>query len=397
MKTRRAHHKLNYFQTIDFLKDFLYWNPQSIQNYKSKYFELARKYSFLSLTPELEFKDSVEFFAYSTLFGSEIFTLKESKDYCTREYQKLDEKTLKITLSRLYSSFRRVEPRLPSSPRTYYSFGDDFTIQYLFSLVKVDLFTYEQAKQFCTNQLFISTFSVKNLKKFYYELRLLEPRLPSAPHITYKGQGWVSFCNFFNLEERNLFTYSEARNYCISEYQKTIKLHSIKNLYAFYSDLRIKQPKLPSRPHITYENHGWISFKSLFNIETFFSYKECCSYCTKAYDELFGFDNPSNLNNFYYKLRQNEPRLPSGPYKFYKVQGLTSIKELFGLRKTVLFTLHEAIDYCHSQKRNLIKSGVSRGTFYERLRSIEKRLPSTPQAHYRQKHGRITLKTLFGL
>jgi hypothetical protein len=349
-----------YKQAIEHLADYWYLNPQYIPNFEDKYNELADSDKRLPDNPKEAYREYIDFFAYTTMFGEKFFTYDESVEYCfnarlkllSQDFNKkdadklglLDQKqiyellgdSIPSSLQVFYKDFRKDEPRLPSNPAVVYKAKGWDSVRTFFGLTEeVTFFTYNEAFEYCTEKYNALPDNEKsiNLRAYYSDLRGFEYRLPARPEPCYKAKGWNSFRTLFGLEDKELFTCDETQYYCTETYNALPVDKKSISLTDFYQQLRAVEPKLPSNPTMLYKNKGINSYFKLFGLENieYFTYEEALEYCTGKYSELTNNKKPINLKNFYLVLRKKEPRLRSCPDKFYKDKGWVGSRELFGL------------------------------------------------------------------
>jgi len=206
-----------------------------------------------------------------------------------------------------------------------------------------------------------------------------------------------STTHLFGLEKKQFFTFTEAQQYCIEAYKKTLD-EDKSSLHKLYHSLRGDEPKLPADPVFCYKNKGWKSTAHLFGLEKkqIFTFTEAQTYCTKAYKKASDKDK-SSLGKLYRSLREHEPKLPPNPVAYYKDKGGESIAYLFGLGKQLYFTFKETQAYCsEAYKMASDKDKSSFQKLYHSLRNKEPKLNSSPSRIYKDK-GWKSFAHLFGL
>ncbi|MEA1989433.1 MAG: hypothetical protein U9N57_09560 [Pseudomonadota bacterium] len=328
------------FFTFDEIVEFCSYAFQKNSGYsqlvglKAFYKELRLLESRMPSAPE-------QFYGVSSirmLFGlSQIafFTYQEAEEFCTQEYGSLpsDQKPAQLTL--FYKKLTSKGPVLPSTPERHYKGTGWVSYRVLFGLEDIVYLSYEDAFEYCSEEYKKISDNEKpsDLGAFYSTLRDENLNLPSTPSAFYKNKGWVSWRALFELEEKVLFSYLEAVEYCSKKYHDLSGKKKPTNLTKFYLELRGLDLRLPRAPGQAYKNKGWVSFKELFNAneKVFLTCEEAVAFCTKKYEECPVNEKPSNLRKFYKLLRASEPRLPGSPEEKYKSKGWKSIRAMFSL------------------------------------------------------------------
>ncbi len=141
-----------------------------------------------------------------------------------------------------YDKRYKEDPRLRCFPHKVYE-GKGWTNWYgYFGLPTPSLYaSYTEARQAVIN---LKIKSQTEYTKRYKE----DPRLPSTPHVFYKGKGWTIWRNFTGSGAKKYSTYNEAR-------QAVIEL-DIKSC-AEYGKRYKEDPRLRYSPHEIYKNGGW--------------------------------------------------------------------------------------------------------------------------------------------
>lgn len=391
--------KFTYEQAKAFLTDYWYWNPQEISCFEEKYIEVAKFEQRLPNNPSDCFYSPDYFFAFSSLFGEEFFTFDEIVEFCSFEYQKIPDDSKPAALLDFYKKLRVIESRMPRAPDQAYGLS---SIRVLFGLEEIEFFTYQDARSYCIREYekLPKNKKLKQFTRFYKKLSREEPRLPSSPNRHYKDKGWISFRVIFGLQNITHLSYEEVVEYCSEEYRSISDAETSTDLKLFYSGLRDRNINLPSTPSNFYKNKGWVSWGELFGLDekVLFSYEEAVDYCSGKYRELPDDKKPSNLTHFYQEIRASEPRLPAVPRQFYFNAGWISYKELFNANEKAYFSYEEAVRYCADKYSECLLNEKPRNLkkFYKWLRVSELRLPSNPDAKYKDK-GWIGIRAMFGL
>jgi predicted Ser/Thr protein kinase len=395
-----------YEEAKEFLTDYWYCNPQEIVCYEQKYFEVAEFEPRLSNDPRRNFCNDFDFFAFSTLFGEELLTYKEAKDYCTGEYNKLPEGEKPNSLTGYYQELREGNNRLPSSPDEIYKNQGWIGYWLMFGLPEpIALYTYEATKDYCTGEYNKLPEGEKpnSLQSYYQELREGNNRLPSNPHKIYKKQGCIGYWLMFGLPEPiALYTYEATKDYCTGEYNKLPEGEKPNCLQSYYQELREGNNRLPSVPHKIYKKQGCIGYWLMFGLPepiALYTYEAAKVYCTGEYNKLSEGEKPNNLQSYYQELREGNNRLPSDPHKIYKKQGCIGYWLMFGLPEPIaLYTYEAAKVYCTGEYNKLSEGEKPNNlqSYYQELKEGNNRLPSNPHKIYK-KQGCIGYWLMFGL
>ena len=101
---------------------------------------------------------------------------------------------------------------------------------------------------------------IKSMKEWREYFKINRPKdLPAAPNIIYKKSGWKGFGDFFGT--------GKIANYNIKwmDYEKAVQyIHTLNitsaNNYRKACELNEIPKKIPSNPHISYKNKGWVSW-----------------------------------------------------------------------------------------------------------------------------------------
>jgi viroplasmin and RNaseH domain-containing protein len=392
-----------YEEAKEFLSDYWYWNPQEIICYEQKYFEVAENEPRLTDAPIESFRDDVVFFAFSTLFGEDFLTYEEAKQYCTAEYNKLPVDAKPNGLLRYYQELRKGENRLPSTPLDMYKNQGWDCIEVMFGLPEpIAFYTYEEAKHYCTGEYNKLPEGEKpnSLYRYYQELIKGENRLPCNPGQCYKNYGWMGMRDIFGLPEPiSLYSYEQAKDYCIGEYNKLPEGEKPNNLNRYYQELIKGENRLPCKPDRFYKNYGWMGIRDMFGLPELYTYEAAKDYCTGEYNNLPEDEKPNSLQRYYRELRKGNNRLPSTPTTTYKHQGWVGLEVMFGLPEPIAFYTYEEVKhYCTGEYNNLPEDEKLNGlrSYYQELRKGNNRLPSNPDITYK-KQGWMGIKGMFGI
>lgn len=258
-----------YQEAQKFLTDYWWLNPQQIECFEQKYRELAISNPMLPSNPREEFRDDVDFFAFSSLFGEEFFTYCEATEYCSNEYFKLRNH---VDLQRLLRALRKKEPRLPSNPACTYK--EQWTTWSIFfkvdQLVVEPLFyTFSDLREKCIERLAAEAVKPLNLQKLYQSFKHSDVKIPKNPYLFYKKTGdWVSWNDLFGLETTILADYCTAKDFCIKRYlELRVKPTNLADFYLYIKELHREDISLPRHPDDYYaKTKEWQSYKSLFGL-----------------------------------------------------------------------------------------------------------------------------------
>lgn len=259
--------KFSYLEAIEFCSNHWYFNPQYIPSFESKYFELVNFEPRLPKKPEEAFKNDIEFFAFSSVFGEEFFTFSEMVDYCSKSVVKLKRKQ---GLEVFYYQLKKTESRLISNPAKKYaeewnSWDALFCTQ---SVVLVsDYYSYQELQEICTRELKQANEQPKNLQKFFQTFKSRDKKIPKNPYSFYKKENfWVSWQDLFGLQTNDLVTFSCAESFCNYMYSsESVKPSDLAKYYLMLRDSYRNEISLPRHPDSFYsKTNEWTSYKSLF-------------------------------------------------------------------------------------------------------------------------------------
>jgi Putative integrase/Integrase repeat unit len=217
-------------------------------------------------------------------------------NYETYQEAKAATSKLNVKSSTDYKQNYNKDPRLPSEPSVVYK-GKGWTTWFDF-LGKEKIFkykTYEEAKSA------VIKMGLSNSTNYRHDHHK-DPKLPSEPSIFYKGKGWVSWPDFFNLSKKDFYkTIEEAMSATA-----TLELTTMKEYSKRYSE----DPLLPSNPASTYKNNGWVDWRTYLGTNyEIVSYAEAVQLLKQR---------QIKLSVEYTKLPLRELKLPSFPRKSYK-------------------------------------------------------------------------------
>jgi len=191
-----------------------------------------------------------------------------------------------------------------------------------------------------------------------------DPRLPSKPHITYRGRGWIDNYDFWGTERPNFYSaYNEAKN-------ATQDL-GIKSFIEYRQRYK-EDSKLPSQPDGTYKNDGWVEWSDYFGTTDISNYK--------TYEEAKKAARFLKIKSYtdYRNRYAEDPRLPSKPDRTYNKEW-KNFNDFLGIKRNSLYhTLEEA-------KQSVLKLGIKSDSEYRKRRHEDPRLPATPSRYYENK------------
>lgn len=193
-----------------------------------------------------------------------------------------------------------------------------------------------------------------------YALRYKEdPKLPSNPHRTYRGE-WSGYPAYFGLESRSFYTtYNEA-----SAAAKALGIES----YEEYMKRYREDPLLTSQPQNRYKSEwvNWYRFLDLRKKTFYKTYAEAKRVTQRA---------AVTTQQDYAKLARKHPRLPSAPYKVYSSdwQGWSAF---LAPRKS---RFYESYD---EAKKAVRAMGIANGSDYRLRYKLDPKLPSVPEQSY---------------
>jgi hypothetical protein len=187
------------------------------------------------------------------------YVVRVYPDFSTFHEAKETVKRMGIKSSREYSMLPLDERRkvgLPAAPFEFYE-GKGWVSwrDYL----GTEWCDFEEAKEI------VQKMEIKDYRE-YRKLPLEEKKqlgLPAAPYKFYKGEGWVSWGDYFGRE------YSSIPRTTFEEAKKIVKRIKIKGVRG-YRELTLREKMslgLPSNPDKTYKKKGWISWPDFLGKE----------------------------------------------------------------------------------------------------------------------------------
>ncbi|MEA1989432.1 MAG: integrase repeat-containing protein [Pseudomonadota bacterium] len=260
---------LSYKETRTYLIDYWWFNPQMIENFEDKYYELVAQNSNLPSDPISAFRFDTRFFAFSTLFGEEFFIFEEAMKYCSSAYSKLNSH---VDLQDFYKSLRSGETRLPSVPYIAYknqwvTWAEFFNTQQL--TVVPAYYSLTELRTLCIEKYAEQDRKPANLQIFFQCFKHEDEKIPKNPFAFYRQTGeWVNWKDLFGLESNKWVNYQSAQEFCVKCYQqKTVKPTNLANYYLVLREAYKEEMNLPRHPESYYvKTNEWHSFKTLFGV-----------------------------------------------------------------------------------------------------------------------------------
>lgn len=261
-------------------------------------------------------------------------------------------KALGITSVKQYQKMYRLDPLLPSSPKQVYEQEWQSWLN-LFGRSSVSFYPSLAEASKAAIALGIDTCASYKAK------RHLDPRLPSEPESTYKNE-WNCWPLFLGKNPKEFYaTLAEASAATIALGITTIKA---------YQKNRHLDPKLPSNPNAIYKD-DWINWPSFFgrSPKKFYLTLEEASSAAKK----LGITS----SKLYEKYRHLDPLLPAAPDQKYQNEWKNWESFLGNPVKDFYPTLEEASNAA-------IALGITSISEYQKIRHLDPRLPSSPDATY---------------
>jgi len=192
-----------------------------------------------------------------------------------------------------------------------------------------DFLPYEQAREF------VRSLKLKNQTEWqeYSKSGQKPHNIPSSPHITYKGKGWMGYGDWLGTGNiapfnREFLSFEEAR-----EVVRNLSIKSDKQ-WKEYSKSGKRPHTIPSAPNIVYKGKGWKGWGDFFgtgNISTvdreFLPFEEARKFvrslkfkCEREWKE-------------YSKSGQRPHNIPSSPNQVYKGEGWKGMGNWLGADK----------------------------------------------------------------
>ena len=199
----------------------------------------------------------------SDFLGSSYVNTKD-RDYLTYEEAEVFMKKIALKNLKEWQEYRKFNKPLniPANPNTHYKnkgwkgygafLGNGNKRN---KLNAEDFLSFEEAKDF------LKKIKLKNTKEWnlYKSSREFNIKIPRSPNVVYKNKGWNGFGDFLgnkniSNKKKDFRAYGPARKYV-----RGLKLKSIKEFKELKRNGNIPKD-IPSKPNITYENTGWVSY-----------------------------------------------------------------------------------------------------------------------------------------
>lgn len=259
----------SYQETRNYLSDYWWFNPQAIESFEDKYFELAAHNSSLPADPESIYGVDTAFFAFSTLFGEEFFTFDEAMNYCSKAYSELKNH---VDLQNFYKFLCLKESRLPCAPYVAYknqweTWAEFFNTKQL--MVKSKYYSLTELRILCKEKYEAQDEKPINLQNFFQSFKHEDEKIPKNPFLYYRKTGeWLGWKHLFGFETNKWATYKAAQQFCIKMYQKqSVKPTNLASYYLALREFHQEKIRLPRHPDSYYaKTNKWHSFKSLFGV-----------------------------------------------------------------------------------------------------------------------------------
>ncbi len=175
----------------------------------------------------------------------------------------------------------------------------------------------------------------------------LDIRIPRAPEVTYKNDGWKGIGDWIGTfkiadQNRKYLSFEEAK-----EFMKDNHINSESEWQVFRKKNKIEN--IPFKLERTYSNH-WKGFSHFFGKEIF-AYEE-----SKEFIQKFNIKSSRDYFNFV-KTKDSVVNLPTVPYRVYKDSGWVDWKEFLGynIRRTAnreYVSFEKAKMFCSKHKFN---------------------------------------------
>ncbi len=194
---------------------------------------------------------------------------------------------------------------------------------------KSDFLSFEEAKKI------VRTFGFKSYSidwRKYCKSKEYNSKIPKAPDVFYKNNGWLSWADF--LGSKNIATfnrvylnYDEARKYI-----HTLKLNNQKEWQLFLKSKKLPN-NIPSSPERVYKNKGWISLNDWLGSNTISNHDIKKQFL--SFEEARKIVRNKSLKNrtewVKYSKTLKPKNIPSIPEKTYKDKGWISFNDWLGI------------------------------------------------------------------
>jgi hypothetical protein len=255
------------------------------------------------------------------------------------------------------------DPRLPHNPEKQY-FKKGWKNWYIFlgRSANRTYSSYHQAAR-AARKLKIKNYTEYYRKKLYKQ----DERLPARPDTVYKHKGWKSWQIFLGLPIPNFYkTYNAAK--------KAVYILKIVSKYEYKRKNRFKEDKkLPRNPDELYKGKGWKNWKEFVYPKYYPTYKEARNSARRL--------KATGVNDYMYLCYKEDPLLPSKPHKVYKNKGWKNWIDFLDLKD------HSFYETYVQAKKAAKKLGIKTSKEYLKFKHYkhDKRLPSAPHYHYKNK------------
>lgn len=307
--------------------------------------------------------------------GTDIIATKYIEFVSFNEARKYARNLNLKTVEEWYSLKSKRPSNIPSAPqRTYENKGwkgwGDFLDIENYRGNDVEWMPFEVARSI------IRKLGLKNVNEWYEYSRSadLDKRIPRAPAVAYKNDGWIGNGDWIGTDKiadqfKNHLSFEDAR-----KFMKAREIYSLKEWRVYRKANKIEN--IPYKLSRTY-SANWISQPHFFGTEIF-SYEE-------AKDFIKKFKLKSSREYFKFTKTPNSVvNLPGVPYRVYKDTGwvdwqtfLGYEKEKRGCPKRMYLNFEEAKKWAVSNNITNSREWVETGS------RIHKNLPSKPERTYK--------------
>ena len=228
--------------------------------------------------------------------------------------------SLKLKNVRELESFRKLKqiPKdIPSSPRKIYKkewegWGDFLGTNFV-STKKRQYKSFEDVKKY------VHSLNLKNREDWitWNKSNEIPNDIPIAPQNVYKKEweGWGNFLGtgVIQTQKRQYRTFEDARNFA-----RNLNLKNISE-WREYAQSNKRPQDIPSLPHKTYKNQGWVTVGDWLGTNSIASYNR--KY--RSFDEARKFIRSLKLKNYeewieYSKSGNKPDDIPAAPWTVYK-------------------------------------------------------------------------------
>jgi len=270
----------------------------------------------------------VEVDGSATLYGQESvreseFKKERKKEFLTYEdFQKevRENYSGESSIYGWYKSVRKLHKDWPSLPDIKYRNNGWKSWPELVGHEKKEMSEFAQFKK----QVKDKYGGQSNIDEWYSEEYVKHDNWPSAPSVTYKNDGWISWANLLDLEEINYLTFDEFKNEVCKLYVEGT------SVTRWYQKEKKKHSNWPSSPQQTYMNKGWKSWLELIGKEKikFLDFQEFKVQVSALYPGSVA------IIDWYNSEKYNHKDWPQKPGDTYEKKGWTNWFELVGQERT---------------------------------------------------------------